>query len=56
MNRQAQLQALLANDPVRLEILRAVRELELPDCWLAAGFVRSLVWDHLHQPPRFAAA
>lgn len=49
MNHQAQLQALLANDPVRLEILRAVRELELPDCWVAAGFVRSLVWDHFHQ-------
>jgi uncharacterized protein len=49
MNHQPQLQALLANDPERWRILQAVRELELPDCWVAAGFVRSLVWDHLHQ-------
>ncbi|MFJ4348561.1 nucleotidyltransferase family protein [Pseudomonas sp. NPDC089401] len=51
MNHQAQLQALLANDPVRRRILQAVQELGLPDCWVAAGFVRSLVWDHLHQRP-----
>lgn len=25
------------------------RDLNLPDCWIAAGFVRSLVWGHLHQ-------
>ena len=27
------------------------RDLNLPDCWIAAGFVRSAVWDHLHQHP-----
>tara|TARA_R110000751_G_scaffold307911_1_gene435161 strand:- start:86997 stop:87509 length:513 start_codon:yes stop_codon:yes gene_type:complete len=31
-----------------MEILRAVSTLDLPDCWVAAGFVRNLVWDHLH--------
>jgi hypothetical protein len=32
-----------------MHILRIVRELQLPDCWVAAGFVRSCVWDHMHQ-------
>ena len=49
MNLAAQLQTLIANDPQRLRILQQVRELDLPDCWVAAGFVRSAVWDHLHQ-------
>lgn len=31
-----------------LETLRAVRELGLPDWAVGAGFVRNLVWDHLH--------
>lgn len=45
----AQLQSLVASDPQRLHVLGLVRELGLPDCWVAAGFVRSLVWDHAHQ-------
>jgi hypothetical protein len=39
---------LLANDPIRMEALRAVQSLDLPDCWIGAGFVRDAVWDHLH--------
>lgn len=39
---------LLKNDPQRIQILKAVATLSLPDCWVAAGFVRNLVWDHLH--------
>ena len=39
----------LAGDPARMRILRHVRALNAPDCWVAAGFVRSLVWDRLHQ-------
>ena len=39
----------IASDPVRMQILRQVRALNAPDCWVAAGFVRSLVWDRLHQ-------
>ena len=49
MNLTAQLQTLIASDPQRLRILQQVRELDLPDCWVAAGFVRSAVWDHLPQ-------
>ncbi len=43
-----QLTALISKDPFRLEILKIVSQLNLPDCWVAAGFVRNLVWDHLH--------
>jgi hypothetical protein len=39
----------LAQDPARMRILRHVRALNAPDCWVAAGFVRSLVWDKLHR-------
>lgn len=31
------------------DVLRAVRDLRLPDCWVAAGFVRNAVWDLLHE-------
>jgi hypothetical protein len=40
---------LLKNDPLRLKALDCVYQLDLPNCYLAAGFVRNLVWDHLHQ-------
>ncbi len=49
MQHETQLKTLLTQDPVRMKILRMARELNLPDCWIGAGFVRSLVWDHLHQ-------
>jgi len=44
-----QLQAIIAADRRRMHVLELVQELELPDCWVGAGFVRSAVWDHLHQ-------
>jgi hypothetical protein len=39
---------IIAQDPVGMEQLRAVRTLDLPDWCIAAGFVRNRVWDHLH--------
>lgn len=45
----ARIQTLIKADLQRLQILKQVRDLGLPDCWVAAGFVRSAVWDHLHQ-------
>jgi hypothetical protein len=42
---------LLESDELRLNALECVRLLELPDCYLAAGFVRNLVWDFLHNKP-----
>ncbi len=32
-----------------MEILKLVADLTLPDCWVAAGFVRNAVWDDLHE-------
>lgn len=45
---EARLTRILAADPLRMTALRAVRRLHLPDGWIAAGFVRDAVWDHLH--------
>jgi len=44
---------LLSKDSFRLRALDCVYELGLPDCYLAAGFVRNMVWDNLHNiwPP-----
>lgn len=53
MHRAAQLRSIIAADPARMRILHHVKELGLPDCWVAAGFVRSAVWDHLHRRTDF---
>lgn len=45
---QAQTEALLRTDDLRMDCLRAARELALPDWALGAGFIRNLIWDHLH--------
>lgn len=37
--------------PAHLSILGEVAACGLSDCWIAAGFVRDLVWDHLHGRP-----
>ncbi|MBE5137028.1 nucleotidyltransferase family protein [Vibrio parahaemolyticus] len=39
---------LIKQDPIRVEALNCVSELGLPQCYIAAGFVRNLVWDTLH--------
>lgn len=39
---------LVRSDLGMIAVLDAVRSLDLPDCWIAAGFVRNRVWDHLH--------
>ncbi|HCH5920363.1 TPA: nucleotidyltransferase family protein, partial [Vibrio parahaemolyticus] len=39
---------LIKQDPVRVEALKVVYQLALPQCYIAAGFVRNLVWDSLH--------
>lgn len=52
----AQLRGLLRVDPERFDLLRLVRALALPDGWIAAGFLRDMVWDHLHgRPPSIPA-
>ena len=51
-----QLGAILRGDPIRWHLLELVSQLNLPDCWIAAGFIRNAVWDALHgrspRPPR----
>lgn len=42
--REVELAALVAADPWRMAVLRHLRA-EAPDAWIAAGFVRNLVWD-----------
>jgi len=39
---------IVAAAPWRLDVLRTVAALGLPDCWIAAGFLRNPIWDHLH--------
>ncbi|QYJ96654.1 nucleotidyltransferase family protein [Shewanella alkalitolerans] len=40
---------LIKQDPIRVEALYHVSQLGLPQCYIAAGFVRNLVWDALHE-------
>jgi hypothetical protein len=39
---------LILRDPWRMRVLKIARDLDLPDWWVGAGFVRNLVWDYLH--------
>ncbi|WP_435236885.1 nucleotidyltransferase family protein [Psychromonas sp. PT13] len=41
--------ALIKQDDLRLAALDCVFQLDLPQCYLAAGFLRNLVWDYLHR-------
>ncbi|MEP3420628.1 MAG: nucleotidyltransferase family protein [Erythrobacter sp.] len=38
----------IKTDPLRWQVLAIVRSLDLPDCWVGAGFVRDLIWAKLH--------
>ncbi|MFJ5792231.1 nucleotidyltransferase family protein [Lysinibacillus sp. NPDC093197] len=39
---------LIESDRWMMEILRCVEQLQLLDGWVCAGFIRSKVWDYLH--------
>ncbi|WP_251358441.1 nucleotidyltransferase family protein [Kangiella sp. TOML190] len=49
MNYERQIKQWLQSDEVRFNALKAAASLELKDWCLAAGFVRNLVWDKLHE-------
>ena len=49
---RSRIAAILRADSVRWHILGIVADLDLPDCWIAAGFVRNAVWDMLHGRPK----
>ncbi|HKX86176.1 MAG TPA: nucleotidyltransferase family protein [Flavobacterium sp.] len=40
---------LLSQDRYILETLTVVRNLNLNDCWIGAGFLRNKIWDVLHE-------
>lgn len=48
---EADIISILRADRLRWHLLGLVTTLDLPDCWIAAGFVRNAVWDHGHQRP-----
>jgi len=43
------IQQLLQQDLERLRLLNLVASINLKDAYIAAGFVRNMVWDELHQ-------
>jgi hypothetical protein len=51
MDHHTTLQTILDTDLRRSRIIDIVQSLDLPDCWVAAGFVRNAVWDHCHARP-----
>lgn len=42
------LASLIENDDMRMAALEVVSQLDLEDCYIAAGFLRNLYWDFLH--------
>lgn len=42
------IQALIQEDKWMMKILKMAQQLDLPDWWICAGFVRSKIWDTLH--------
>ena len=43
---------IIHRDPFRMDCLRALRALNLPQGYLGAGFVRNAIWDDLHNKAR----
>ncbi|MED2970805.1 nucleotidyltransferase family protein [Fictibacillus sp. B-59209] len=48
LRNQKDVERFLENDPWLMEILKAVKTLQLPDWWVCAGAIRSAIWDALH--------
>ncbi|TQR34275.1 nucleotidyltransferase family protein [Lysinibacillus sphaericus] len=46
---EQELKSLIAADKWMMNILKTVEKLQLPDSWVCAGFIRSKVWDYLHE-------
>lgn len=43
---------IIQSDLWMMEVLKTVRDLDLNDCWVGAGFVRNKIWDVKHQKTR----
>jgi uncharacterized protein len=48
MKNQDWIKGIVYADPWMMHVLQVVRDLNLPDSWVGAGFVRNKVWDVLH--------
>lgn len=48
INTENDITTIIQQDKWMMELLVAVRSLNLPDWWICAGFVRSKIWDVLH--------
>lgn len=42
---------IIQEDKWMMDLLKAVKVLDLPDWWVCAGFVRSKIWDVIHDYP-----
>ncbi|MFJ7826163.1 nucleotidyltransferase family protein [Psychrobacillus sp. NPDC096623] len=42
------IKSLILEDKWMIDILKAAQQLNLPDWWICAGFVRSKIWDTIH--------
>lgn len=55
LENKADILSFIENDREIIKILTLVRDLDLPDSWLCAGFLRSRIWDYqaqlLHRTP-----
>ncbi len=47
-NFEAEFIQIIENDFEMINVLEIVRNLNLNDCWVGAGFVRNKIWDTLH--------
>ncbi|MBP3961313.1 nucleotidyltransferase family protein [Paenibacillus lignilyticus] len=50
-----QLKRILRSNESFMHDLQIVASLQLPQCYIAAGYIRNMVWDHLHRYPYRAA-
>jgi uncharacterized protein len=48
IHNEEELLRLVGEDRWMMDVLAVARGLQLPDCWVCAGFVRSKVWDVQH--------
>jgi len=51
-NLQKELIQIIESDLWMIEILKVVKNLNLDDCWIGAGFIRNKVWDYKHGKDR----
>lgn len=48
MDYELELTNIIKSEQLLMSILKTVQELQLNDCWVAAGVIRNKVWDYLH--------